>query len=573
MRLRLPFALAPALFCAAVAAAGALLVLYHSRLTFWRDEWDFLLHRNDFSADSLLSPHLEHVAVLHTFAYTTLLHLFGMDSARPFQLLAIALFLSSVVLLFIFLRRRVGDWLALAGVLPVLVLGPAWDDLLWPFQLAFFGSMCFGLGALLALEREDRAGDQLTCGLLVGSMFTSSLGLAFAAGVGAHVVLGRDWLRRAYVIAIPVALFAFWWLGWGREAESSASLHNLLTAPSYVFDGFASSLSSLLGLASPRDEASVSALDWGRPLLLAALVLAALRLRRVRAAPRWLLVVVALGVAFWVLAALNATLFREPTTGRYQYMGAIFILLIAAELLRGVRVTARPAIGAILLVSGAAALSNLSFLDSSAQGLRQFGELQPAGLAAIEISRDTVDPGFLLTQENADVDYFDWVDAGSYLAAVDRFGSPAYGGSELAAAPEPARAVADKVLADALGVGFAARPIAGGAQASPPVVVGAAAPLHRGCLELEASNRDPNAPVVLELPQGGARIRTATPEGARLRLRRYASESFPVELGRRRAASVAIPPDRSSEPWELELMARAPVTVCGGASAQGASAP
>ncbi len=63
-----------------------------------------------------------------------------MDSPRPFQLAAVTMFLASIVVVWLYLRRRVGGWLALAGVLPVLVLGPAWDDLLFPFQISFFGS-------------------------------------------------------------------------------------------------------------------------------------------------------------------------------------------------------------------------------------------------------------------------------------------------------------------------------------------------------------------------------------------------------------------------------------------------
>ena len=33
-------------------------------LTFFLDEWDFLLHRRGFAADVLLDPHNEHIAVL-----------------------------------------------------------------------------------------------------------------------------------------------------------------------------------------------------------------------------------------------------------------------------------------------------------------------------------------------------------------------------------------------------------------------------------------------------------------------------------------------------------------------------
>ena len=75
-----------------------------------------------------------------------------MDSALPFRVVSIAIFLASVAVLFVYLRRRVGEWLALAGAVLILFLGAAWEDLLWPFQIGYFGSMASGLGMLLALD-------------------------------------------------------------------------------------------------------------------------------------------------------------------------------------------------------------------------------------------------------------------------------------------------------------------------------------------------------------------------------------------------------------------------------------
>ena len=50
-----------------------------------------------------------------------------------------------------------------------------------------------------------------------------------------------------------------------------------------------------------------------------------------------------------------------------------------------------------------------------------------------------------------------------------------------------------------------------------------------------------------------------------LRLRRYATASSPVELGRvagGERALLEIPADGSAEPWELELAGSGPVRVC-----------
>jgi hypothetical protein len=530
---------------AAIAASGVALLVWLSDLTFWRDEWALLLHRRGFGADVFLDPHYEHIAVAPVAIYKALLAIFGMDSPTPFQVAATATFLASVALVFVYLRRRVGAWLALAGVLPILFFGSSWDDLLWPFQIGYFGSMAAGIGALLALDREDRAGDLWGCALLVLSLTFSSVGIPFAVAGLVHVLTGSAVRRRAYVAAVPIGLYGLWWLAYGHRADNQATLDNLLASPGYVFDGFASSLASLLGLASSREQLPISSLDWGRPLLIVLIVLAGARLWRIRRVPRWLLITLVLALTFWFLAGLNTTIGRGPDAGRYQYVGAIFLLLIAAELLRGVRVP-RPAVIAAVAVSALAALSNLSVLEDYSNALAGLAGQQRGGLAAVELARDRVDPELLLTQENSDVDYLGELDAGSYLSAVDSFGSPAYPPGELADVAEPSRVAADKAFAAALGIGL-----------EPGSDPGTACVLSKP--------RGPEREIVLELPSGGALLRTTAGSRAELRLRRYATGSFPVKLGTLpggQSTALRIPTDRSNEPWEAGLRGTGTVEVC-----------
>ncbi len=63
---------------------------------------------------------------------------------------------------------------------------------------------------------------------------------------------------------------------------------------------------------------------------------------------------------------------------------------------------------------------------------------------------------------------------------------------------------------------------------------------------------------MVELPPGGV-LATAGARPARLSLRRYATEEFPVTVGAvpaRRSAELRIPTDRSTEPWELAIRCR-----------------
>ena len=146
---------------------------------------------------------------------------------------------------------------------------------------------------------------------------------------------------------LPALLFAIWYLGWGHTADNAASLHNFGLMPLFVSNAIAAGLSSMLGLATPTPETFASpsgwiiaALDWGRPCLFAA-GLAGWRIYKLGRVPGWLRIAAAIGFSFWILAALNAKPGRGATAGRYQYVSAIFILLIAAELLRGVRLGPR----------------------------------------------------------------------------------------------------------------------------------------------------------------------------------------------------------------------------------------
>jgi hypothetical protein len=376
---------------AAVAGSGTILLIYQSHFTFVLDEWRFLLERQGSGVEVFLDPHVDHIALAPVSIYKALLAVFGMSSALPFQIVSTLIFLLSVVLLFIYLRRRVGDWPALLGGVLILFLGAGWNTLLWPFQIGLSGAVAAGIGALLALDRDDRKGDLIACAMLVVSTSFSELGVMFALGALVSVALGPSPRRsRLYVALVPLVLYGIWYLGWGHEGTSAASLHNLVNSPKFVFDSVSQNLASLLGLATPLDGETgpyVDGLNWGRILLVIAIGLAIWRLWRVGGPSRWLWAVLAAGGAFWFLSALNAIpVIRTPTTGRYQYPGAIFVLLIAAELLRGVRFDKR-LLAAATVVTVAAAISGYIFLHDGYR-LREYqSEIVRAQLAAVEIGR------------------------------------------------------------------------------------------------------------------------------------------------------------------------------------------
>jgi hypothetical protein len=525
------------------------LYLYVARdLTFYQDTWAFLMDRRSFDADSLLLPHNEHIVLIPVLLEQLQLALFGMTTAWSEYVLLVLLECATVALLFVYVRRRAGDWVALIFAALLLLVGPAWETLLWPFEICFVGSVLFGIAMLLALERETRRGDVAACVFLAISLGFNSLGLAFVAGAAVDVLQRhrqRGW-RRAWVFAIPLLLFIAWYLGWGHEASNSLTLRNVLGAPRFVMESFAASLEALLGLTDtvPGQASSVS---WGQPLAIAFLVLVGVWLwRGGRVHPR-LWPALAIAVAAWTLTALNHSPAREPTTSRYLYASAALTLLVAANLLWNVRLSRRTlAIAGFL--AAAAILANLGTLKDGAGFLKNQSVLTKADLGAMEIGRGTISPYFVPVEPVAGTPSLINVEAQKLFEAVDEYGSPAYTDAELAAAPAPGPKYADSILASALPL-----------STTTELQTYDSGPTPGNCVDFSGAE--------LSLGPGTSTIEVAPGPPASFSLRRFASGEYPVKTEGAPGEStteLTIPADRSRRPWFLTVEAQQPVRVCPG---------
>jgi hypothetical protein len=221
------------------------------------------------------------------------------------------------------------------------------------------------------------------------------------------------------------------------------------------------------------------------------------------------------------------------------------VLLVAADLLRGVRLERRLVIP-VLVVVVAAVASNLLFLHESYESYERTSRLERADLTAVEIARNTVEPGLILSEDIADTGYVP-VEVGSYLSARDAFGSPAYTEAELETAPEEARIPADKVLAAALGIEL--RP--------------GAAPRGKALKDCQTVEALSGEATVVTLPAGGALLRSRGETGE-LSLGRFA-DTFPVQLGSLAPGAwneLAIPIDISPRPWRAQLSPSGGLMIC-----------
>ena len=233
--------------CLATALSAGLLISWQSHQIFWRDEWLFLLHRRDWNIDTFFTPFAEQFLALPILAYKSLQELFGMESSLPYQLLAIATFEVSVIAVFAYLARRTTPARARrlpADPVPRYRLGrpvvPVPDLVL---RLGRFRLR----GAARARSRGSPRGCSATL-LLIGSLLGSAVGIPFVAAATVRLGITRERFRRPFVVAVPTLLWLLWFLGWGHQAETRVSAHNVGTLPGYIGTGFASSIAALLGL-------------------------------------------------------------------------------------------------------------------------------------------------------------------------------------------------------------------------------------------------------------------------------------------------------------------------------------
>lgn len=556
---------------AVLLLTGAAILAYETRSTlFWADEWQWILNRRGGGLNTFLQPHNQHLSLVPVALYKLMFAIFGLRHYWPYRGLLIFTELTLTTLIFVYARRRVGGFYALLATALILLFGPGWQDMLWPFQTAWILVVLGGVGALVALDRHDRVGDVAACLLLGISLASASPGLAVAAGVVIDLLLQRR-RRDLWIVVIPVALYALWWLTY-QQALFSA--HALVLVPQFVFDSAAGTLSSLTGLAqvNVNSDSAGNFLSWGAPLLVVALAAMIWRLRLLRRIPPRVATLSAILVAFWLLtgvgrAYVSVGSFVLKSTGdesRYLYIGAVFVVLLVVELARG-RASSAPLVALGMGVLAAAAIvSNIGPLGDGSRLLQMAAQGTQGTLATLNMSRGTLTPGFV----TSGLVIFGRVSPKNVFAAERALGSPAPTPAQLAAQPSFARQVADSQLIQVQGLTLRSATAVVQSASSPPAVdaVGSGSdPVAGGCVRFQPAAYTPIGTVnTLEVtvPGSGLLLRGGG-AGATVSVRRFSSRFDQLgTVAPGASATLVIKPDLAPQPWHAQVVATGSFAVC-----------
>jgi hypothetical protein len=565
-------ALAWVALVALMVAAGAFFFYETRGTTLWFDEWMWALDRRGNDIGTFLRPHNSHLSLVPILIYRALFATAGLDHYLPYRALVIDAHVGCVALVFVYAKRRVGAVVGLLAASLILFLGPAFQNILWPFQLNWLISLGAGVGALLMLDRRDRAGDVAACALLALSLASSGLGLAIAAGMFVDVLWGRRVWRSAWIVAVPIALYVPWWVNyqdsnWVRVARDSGIDHpvlsGILQAPQFAAESAASAMSALVGLGGQTGldlSGPGTFLRWGPVLVVIAVAALLWRAdRRATFSPR-VVALLAIAVTFWLLTGVTRGFISTPYTSRYLYVGGLFIVLTAVEVARDVAFS-RPAVLVLAAVVAAAAVSNIGAFRDGGRYLRAQADLTRAEVTALDIARPVVKPGFVANS------FFGLV-AGPYFAAERALGSPAESPAQLLRQPESVRLQADGELVrmHEIGLGPASPSAASGSAPTVDGVTGGAVAGRGSCAQFRPAAftaRATNNELRLTVPLAGVLV-TAEGGPASVGLRRFADEFQAVgKVAPGATAALRIRRDLAPQPWHLRVAPTEQVTVCG----------
>ena len=330
---RVPHA-AKVVFASCVLAFGV--ILWGTRtFDFYQDEWSFLDTAAHWRPSDYFAPHNEHWSTLPMLVYKVLLSIDGAHSHVPFMAALLVVHVCAVFLLFLVIRRRCGDLLALCSAVILLFLGRGSDDLIWAFQIGFVGSVAFGLLALHLLGDPATTGRRRAAGASVAlllALMSSGIGLFFLIVTGVYLAFDRERRRLLWVLIGPGAAYVLWYFTFGYQGVSAdrsplhlATIEGLV---GYTPTGIGAASAGVFGL-SPL---------WG-PIGFAAFAATAALLWYRKRTDSGLAIAATVGIVLqFTMTGLVRVQYGsvQATTSRYVYIGAVFVLLVLTEAVRDV---------------------------------------------------------------------------------------------------------------------------------------------------------------------------------------------------------------------------------------------
>lgn len=400
------FELADLILALAVLASAAYYVRLARRHFFAYDDWGAAARPGRLG--DLVEPFNGHLSVIPLVVYRSLFRVFGFEHYAPFRPLGIACLAALAVGLYLLARHRIGAWPAL-----VVAVGVLWTHslALTPFLFNFHLALLLGVVCAAALPSSSRAADGVVAAALTVALCTSAVGVAIAGACAAHAVLSGFRLRRWLAVAVPSLGWVLWWARFAVHDRNTTG--SLSDGARTVLDGGLGSFAAVVA----------GTFVGGAALAVGSACLLAWRTAHDRDAARMQVAWMAGVVVWWVgLVWSRENAASSLDTPRYEYVGAVFVLLSLiptrpADRLR--RRARHPAIAVLALASVLAVVA--ANQPSIRTGARDKGTIS----TWVRNVLVEVDQGPAVVPDSQVLPHFLYhLTAGELRALVDRRGRP-----------------------------------------------------------------------------------------------------------------------------------------------------
>jgi hypothetical protein len=390
-------------------------------LTFFFDEWDFVLSRT-FSVTDLLRPHNGHLNIIPVFFYIILKSTFGISSYLPYQVLGLLVHGSVCLGVYNLGRRRSPVLAACAGIV-IALLGTGWQNIMWPFQIGMMGSVSAGLWAIHEFSKPEPSPTR-TSMLVAVSLMCAGGGAAVFVTIFFFALIRRN-VSTIARITIVGFLYALWYLKYGVTQSQPG---NIGKTPQFFVD-------SAMGAAGAIGAKGPDFARWYFLVLILFVFSALLRKQT------YFVSLAALMTIFvtWSLTGISRAHLGDPNASRYLYVGAVFLIVAMVTVVPPILI-GRLSLVFCLFVPFLV-LPNLNVLKAGTGGLQDVSLHLRSSLTGLEMIDGDLIPGQPVDGVRAPQ-----INPLQYLAIAKKYGNAGFTVRELEALPEEIRIQADDSL-------------------------------------------------------------------------------------------------------------------------------
>ena len=312
-----------------VAIISFALSLWINRHTwFIGDDFAILTDRYFAASDgnwsqALLLPHNDHLVALPILVFIGLGNVFGLDNHLVYMLPAIFMHIAILLAVAIILKKRCASTLtALSAVCCVAFMSAGYEVLMMATNMAHVAPIFLGLYQLILVDHDGDISKRDIVATLLGviAVICAGTSIPIIAIIALFLTLQRQF-KRAFLIAVPPAvLWLMWFIEYGtlnhgvKGDTQYTTFVKTTQIAQYVIKGLQGSLEAISHIS-------------GSSTFLIILCFLGLYKKSIKSKAILMPFCMAVGsVLFYSITGFSRVTFDEPTSGRYVYLGAIFII-------------------------------------------------------------------------------------------------------------------------------------------------------------------------------------------------------------------------------------------------------